>query len=256
MSHSHTQIHLEKKSRCSGKVLALTLLSSLFYGISAANAEDLVVLKQNGTELKLGQTVDGSKPLTLQAGQSVTLIESSGKLHDLTGPYNQAPISGADQQKEGVLDTVDKLWKAPKTDSGNFGVTRSVGDLMENKGQGWVPAPWLINVSYSGNHCTRAGQTTVFWRPDGEKQAEIRLQVGQDRWVATTTWPAGWEKLSMPDSMPIFDGEKYHVKMDNQENVLTLHVIPENITDDKELSNIMEKNGCQAQKMALLNTKP
>ena len=62
-----------------------------------ARAANLIVVEARGIPMRVGATVDSSKPITLKAGQHVTLINDAGTTLKLDGPYDMAP--DADQAR-------------------------------------------------------------------------------------------------------------------------------------------------------------
>ena len=76
----------------------LASLALLAVAGGAAKASELVVVELHGLRLAPGQAVDGSKPLSLLDGQTVTLIT-----RDRTDRQARRPLrSGAGQRREGL----------------------------------------------------------------------------------------------------------------------------------------------------------
>ena len=233
-----------------GAMVATILLTGM-----PALATGLVVIQSSGTDLKPGGIVDGSVALQLQAGQAVSLIAPNGQIVQLQGPYNQIPDPKAALQK-GVAASLKTLMMAQHTDDSSFGVSRSATDVIRAASEkGWVPDPWLINVSQSGNQCQRADQPAVFWRAEKAKTANFNLKVGQGTWEAETNWPGGADKLASPAEMPVIDKAEYKLSLAGSETVsFTMHLIPTTVSNKKMQASWMNAKGCDAQVQALLSS--
>ncbi|MBF0340771.1 MAG: hypothetical protein HQL95_07380 [Magnetococcales bacterium] len=221
-----------------------------------AEAEALIVYKAAGVTLTPGQTINGTQPLRLTAGQSVELIGANGRIIKLKGPHDQPPAPDGADKGEKLAAALKAMVSGNAADPNHMGVTRSADEALKNGGKGWLPEPWVINVTVSGKHCQRAGEPLIFWRPDKEKESEIRLATLGNTWKATTRWPAGKEKLAPPATMPVKEDAVYQITLDNAKTDLTLNLIPENVTAPPVLAAWMKESGCHAQSLALLRTLP
>ncbi|MBF0271158.1 MAG: hypothetical protein HQL98_03645 [Magnetococcales bacterium] len=202
-------------------------------------ASELVVYKAEGIQLTPGQTINTTQPLTLTAGQRVTLLSSNGTAINLEGPFQGLPISKTQASTDtGVVNTLKMLVSAPKTRSGGLGTTRAI--------------PQILDVTRSGHYCLNEGQPLVFWRPSSQENALITVRLGQQQWKAHSQWPAGTNQLTPPPTMPISDGAVYRLELDGQPSTTTLHLIPSNLTTPKERTAWMTAKGCDAQ-LASLN---
>src|SRR5260221_12635609 len=76
---------------------------------STAWAGELVVVDAVGADLKPGATVDGAKPLRLNAGARITLVASTGAVIKLRGPSEQVPQSDTAAAGSGMVDSLRQL---------------------------------------------------------------------------------------------------------------------------------------------------
>ena len=76
--------------RSSIALSALTL--ALMSGSPASAGYEMVVIETNSAQFARGAIIDGAQPVSLEAGQSLTLIDSDGEVVTLTGPFAQAPV--------------------------------------------------------------------------------------------------------------------------------------------------------------------
>ena len=202
-----------KKIQCWAWALCL----GLTLAISPAFAGDLIVFQAKGLTLQPGQSIDGSKSLHLTAGQAVTLIAENGRVFQLKGPFDQAPMGKSGKQANGVVDALKSLMVSSSMDSGDLGVTRDSTAVIQSAiAHGWLPEPWVVDVTRSGDYCLQEGIQAIFWRPDVNQEAKIRVEVGKNKWRAHAFWPAGAAKLTTPEVMPIMDGESYKIEMNGQ----------------------------------------
>ena len=259
--------------------VALVLLALTGAGTAQADSPaGLVVFAAQGVNLKPGDTVDGTKPFTLEAGQSATLISDSGKMLKLRGPYSAVPLSETGRQGATVTDALAALASAPRTTSATLGASRdaagtvhlapgggpegpaaarskggSIGGILS--GDDGVPEPWVISVAGSGHRCAREGSELIFWRTDKNPEQEIKVGIASESWRARTRWPGGYAKLAAPDTMPRLDGSVFTVDVGSASTTLTLHIMPQSVTAAPVLAAWMVEKGCISQAAALMRTK-
>jgi hypothetical protein len=215
----------------------------------AAQALELVVVQAQGVNLQAGQKIDGTKPLTLDAGQRLTLISPEGKTLRLRGPYNQAPAATAAADGAGVVDSLKGLVSAQRQGTATLGVVRAGTAEKE------LPGPWLVNVAKGGSRCILEGQQVVFWRPEAAPEATPFVISPSDRsWQASSRWPAQSDKMGIPSNMPLKDGQSFEFEMSGQTQTLTFHVIPSALTQDRIRGAWMMEKGCEDQAAALVKT--
>src|SRR4051794_30075418 len=106
---------------------------------TAARADMLVVVDARGGALQPGQSIDAQTPITLQAGQRVTLIASNGATIKLSGPFEGVPDPQG-QRAGGVVDSLRKLASQPVQGTSTLGTVRAATSEQPTQ-------PWLIDVS-------------------------------------------------------------------------------------------------------------
>jgi hypothetical protein len=226
------------------RLLGLVALTAALALESAA--AELVVVTAKGVELKAGQAVDGAKPLKLEAGQLVTLISSDGRTIKLKGPYEDAPAPGQAQQGGDVVDALKNLVGQRGAGSGTLGVVRSASAEIE------LPEPWIIDVSRPGTRCWREGGDAVFWRADAAGAADLEIQPADRSWQANARWPDGINRLKMPPSLPLRDGQSYVVTLGGGSAAIVVHSVPATLGQDAQRLAWLVEKGCEAQAVALL----
>jgi len=235
-----------------GWMAVVVLLWGLF-ATPVALAGELVVFSSQGGGVVPGDTLDGSLLLRLEVGQRLTLIADSGRILRLSGPYHQAPQPPKKaKSRQGLSKALKSLVVPFHVTMGGLGGTRAAELLQTVVAQGWVPEPWLIDVTREGDHCLREGKSAIFWRPSGEDESAILLRDLNGDWMARTRWPQGMDKLASPETMTYRDGGNYDVVLDGQRTALTLHIIPQTVKSKGALAAWMNEKACAAQTLALL----
>jgi len=216
-----------------------------------AVAEDYIVFSATGVDYTPGTMLVDDHVITLEEGQSLTLVSASGNFFDIDGPYSAVPaVDGTDAEK-GVSDALKKLIAPKDAHEGDLGVTRSATDVLSfSQTYGWLPEPWILDVTKQGNQCVEKGRTVVLWKNDGEEVAFALAADGD--YQVKTTWPAEVNKISAPENMPINDGQKYTFDVDGAAAEVTLHVIPAGLAPVPQAA-WLDKVGCTAQAVAVLN---
>lgn len=225
------------------RAFALALLASL--AASAATAAELVVVEARNVDLKQGETVDDSKPLTLKEGQQVTLIADDGTILTLRGPYDRAPGGG------GGVD-VGKALEALTTKNA---VRNVAGVVRTGEATVRLPNPWLVDVSHPGTACVRPGEKPVLWRDRGEGGGDKITVMPADRsWLASTEWPRGSATMLAPSNFPIRDGRTYLVDFGDKPVAVTLSELSPAAANPRMQAAWMIEKGCVAQAEALLRS--
>lgn len=208
--------------------------------VTPALATELVVYKAEGIALVPGQTISDASPLTLAAGQRVTLLASNGSILNLEGPFNAIPTPKTTKNSEsGMVETLKMLVNAPKTRSGGLGTTRNI--------------PTTVDVTSSKDYCLYPEQKVVFVRPNKQKSSTISVRMGGDLWKAHAQWPAGTEALTPPPTMPIADGGVYQLELDGIKSTVKLHIMPQTLNDATTQATWKQSKGCATSQLAAKN---
>lgn len=233
-----------------GAGLAVGMLVSI-----PAFAAELIVFSATGVNLTPGQTIHDTQPLKLESGQKVTLVSANGTILQLAGPYNQAPSIQKDDTKEGLSAALQSMANLNQSSTSALGVTRDTTAAVQSaQKMGWVPDPWLIDITRNGNQCTPEGQPIVFWRPDADRSAVVYVTSKDQSWRGHTEWVAGSNKMAPPDLMPLGDGQSYHIDLEGLKTKVTLHFIPKTVTNKAVQAAWMNEKGCTTQTLAMLRT--
>ena len=230
---------------------ALIAASLLFMGGRVASAGmELVVVHVVGAALKRGAVIDGTKPLRLEAGWTVTLISSDGKVITLKGPSERAPAADFRQGTGDprIIEAIGALLSAHERSTASLGVVRSADGVVDVAA---TSDPWAVNVDRSGPGCVR-GDTIVLWRGDASKAATLSISSAGAMRRAEAVWPAGQSQLPL-NAHGFRDGASYVVELDGRRIELTLYVAPVALEPEAAQVAWMTQAGCEAQVLALLD---
>jgi hypothetical protein len=211
----------------------------------AAKAKDLVVVEARGVALKAGQVIDDTKPLVLEDGQRVTLIADNGATLKLRGPYNQLPTS-VSTGDAGLSDTLKTLIVQKDTRTSDVGVVRGAQAAK-------LPEPWLLDVTRAGSLCIRDDGRVVVWRQSAGTAANFSISPLDRSWKMTASWPAGVDRLVLPDTFPRQVRSTYLVELDDAKNAVTINTIPAAVESNPMKAAWMIEKGCLAQAAALIS---
>jgi len=213
----------------------------------AALAVDVFVVDAKGVDLTPGQVINGEQPLVLAVGQKVTLVTSDGRTIKLKGPTDQPPVGNVVVASNDVVQSLQGLMKAKAADTSSAGIIR---DGTANFTQ---PVPWVVEVRHSGDRCLLAGGTIVLWRNDPvTKPSTIEIAAADKSWSAHAAWPQGSDKLALPATLTLKDGQTYVTTIDKSPVNLAIHVIPQTIQSDAARAAWMIEMGCEPQAKALI----
>jgi len=223
---------------------ALTIGATLL--ASPGWAAELVVVEARGLSLKPGQVVDDTQKLTLQRGDEVTLVDESGAVIKLRGPYDAAPNAGSGGSGVDVSNVLAAL--------GTGGSQSAMGVVRAKVEDVTLPDPWVIDVTHSGKACVRPGTAVVFWRQQSAGPAKLRIMPVDRTWRAESEWPAGTSELPAPALFPITDRQTYVFDLGGQSSTVTLVHVPASLGTDRMRAAWMLQKNCLAQTKALITT--
>jgi hypothetical protein len=226
-------------------VLAGLSCALLALGAGQAAASELVVVEAHGIRMTPGQAVDGAKPLTLQDGQQVTLLASSGQIVRLEGPSDGPPDSQVKGGGSDVSSAVTALLTERRARTSEVGVVRGETDVT-------LPEPWVVDVTHPGTSCVVAGRPVVLWRSNDLAETQVSIAPADRSWNVSGVWPAAANRLQMPASLPLRDQTSYVVNVGGKPAPVTLRLIPGSVDNDVMRASWMAQVGCDNQANALI----
>jgi hypothetical protein len=214
-------------------------------------AAEWIVYKANGVDLQPGSSVNVENDLLLKEGESVSLMSPSGKIIEINGPHNSKPLNSGKSESSGISDALKQLLAFNESDTTEMGVTRSATSVLDSAGQyGWVPEPWVVDISRGGDQCVPAGKPPVFWKNTGP-MAQVGLNADNGNFIANTEWPENVAKIVAPENMPVLDGGQYEFKINDEVVKSVFHIIPSTVSEVQQAA-WMNEVGCVAQAVAVL----
>lgn len=234
--------------------IATILAASVSVAAHAAGSSfDMVVVHVEGTSLKRGAVVDGSRTLTLKAGSKVTFVGSDGKSFTMRGPVTAKPaeITRKDQSwsssSQKVVEVLGALLSDERRSTRALGVVRSARATPAQP----LPNEWAIDVAQSGTKCI-GGQVAMLWRSDSDYQAHIKIRRKGSGRTAKAIWPEGQEYLAI--NRKVFqNGQNYSISVNNRPVEMKVNVMPQGLTNTAEQAAWMARNDCRSQALVMVN---
>ncbi len=222
----------------------------------AGHAVELIVFAAKGVDLAMGQVVQSDSPLRLQEGQQVTLITDDGRTIRIDGPHDAPPL--AEEAGSGSSTTVISALKdmvaQKQANVTSLGVMRdaNIGGAMradESRQNITMPDPWAIDITRGGSQCALTDQPLVLWRPEPGPADDVSLSLPDRRLRATTTWPAGYDRVRAPN-MEIAEGEAITAEIQGRTAEITVHLIPASVKSEQARAAWAARKGCERQALA------
>lgn len=243
------------------KLLKTCFTSLVVMAISApVFAAQLVVVGVSGNvPVGLGDIVDDAKPMVLEEGTSLTLINANGQKLQVSGPHKGPLVSGdkanaakavADSGSGTGGDMVKALAGLFKSQVD----TKSLGAFRAAPAS--VPGPWMYNVASGAAYCLGDGQTPQLWRESARKKTVLSLSAENGGKSKTLVWKKGIKTLSWPSSIPFESGASYKTKVGkkSKEQTVTVHQMPNDLPTRAHQAAWMAGKGCEEQARILIVT--
>jgi hypothetical protein len=219
------------------RLIATAALAAAAFIATSADAAALVVRSSGPSAKSLapGRTLPDGAAVTLQAGDVVTVLVSTGT-RILRGP-GSFNLAGAGRS----------LPAAAFNPRARFGAMRT-GEIES-------PSLWDIDVSQSGTFCLADPKAVTLWRPEADDAASVSLKRGTD--ARTLAWPAGKATAAWPPAMPVTEGN-YDLAFAGSSDVshLRLKTLAPVPADLPGLAKAFLDEGCQSQLDLLIDTTP
>lgn len=248
---SHVEVKMNRILNAIVITSFVLALGTVQPGLAAVeSASEMIVLHVDGAPLKRGQVIDGSMPLKLESGWSVTLASSMGSFITLTGPSETIPAQSksAVSGDSTIIETLGALLTTEKNSTAVLGVVRSA-TLNEDYS---LPVAWAVNVEQSGTRCIQSS-VALLWRKNHEQASVLLISRSKKARISRVTWPAGQQYLSV-NSSSFEDGNSYVFHLDGRSVELKIQVMPSRQTSAVEQAAWMTRAGCKGQAVALIDT--
>ena len=229
---------------------ALVLAALLLSAMPASAAKLLVLESSPDTGLQKGDTVDGSQKLAVKADNYVVLMDESGQVVTVRGPYNGIP--GGEERADGP-SLLTRMAAIVTTEGSSgmttLGLTRGLGAAPK------MPTVWSINVATSGTKCIKPATELELWRPAPKQTVSITITHRGTKEHSSFEWPADQIVMPWPKRVNVADGAGYVVTFAPPEMTreLTLRIMPATVVTDAEVLSWMATVGCTMQAKALID---
>jgi hypothetical protein len=208
-------------------------------------AINMIVVDARAGSYKPGMSVSSTAMVALKEGERVTMIAPDGRSVTLRGPYN------------GVVMKAGTAVQNPKAALAALISTRndrakSVGAVRAGANAAKLPDPWLVDISRPGTRCVREGDRPVWWRPDASTAETFSVFPIDRSWRADFQWPAGVDRMTAPALSKLQGASTFVIRVEGQENAISIQVIPKDVVDPLVLSSWMLERTCIQQADAYL----
>ncbi|WP_098108283.1 hypothetical protein [Novosphingobium sp. PC22D] len=230
------------KRKFEGAAAALALVASLG---TAATARAAIVVSSSGpsaAKYPVGTKVEDSERITLQAGDSVTVIEKQGT-RELKGP-GRFRVDGPTATAK---NTTFAIFSQSRQSSRAI-----VGGTRLGEGARLSPNLWYVDLDRPGNYCLSDPDEITFWRAD--EKAPARYTLAGAGTAQTLTFAKGASMIAT--DTPIATGAEYTVYRDGEDAPVgtAKFVVLEDAPQEAEgLADMLIANGCMAQLKAMSN---
>jgi hypothetical protein len=232
------------------RVLVMLLFLTMLASVTSAMAAQLVIVESTATKWPAGSIIDTAKPLSLAAGEALTLVGEDGTLLRLTGPSSGLPGGGvaAENGDKGVVQALSRLFAAKQPAASAWGTFRG-SETLQDREAADPPEVWAWNLYRSDSICVPAGIEPLMWRADAARDEVVvllHLSTGSE---AELELAPGQDRIAWPKSVPLLDGGEYAIRDAGNlwERKLLVHVIPADQAGDIRRIAWMSDAGCLRQ---------
>ncbi|MDJ0894732.1 MAG: hypothetical protein QNJ92_06290 [Alphaproteobacteria bacterium] len=225
---------------------------ALVIGLAApgtGQAAKLLVLTASPETHKPGAIIDAARPLHLDSGERLTVVDAGGSVLALSGPYDGPPIKAADHSGDGSEDLLLQLQRL-------IDLRRRPPDDAAAAAEQVPHAhdPWLISTAGSSHHCLAPERPAAFWRADVGTDLPVELTSAKAR-PLQLSWARGEARLYWPAGLVLSDGTEYRLRLGkSQRSVrIVLHLIPADLPSEAHRIAWMAEQGCTTQARMLLD---
>jgi hypothetical protein len=236
------------------KVVVLFVFGGAWLGV--AEAAEIVVIESTSQRYSAGQLLDAAAPLTIAAGESVTVATENARLIKIDGPHN-GPAAGPAPDASGVRRALAQLIVEERPAVGGVGGVR--GDSEEDQAPDTRPDPWLVHAERSGDQCVPRDTAVGVWREEAGEAAVAEVGISLSERTAQIRWDAGQQRAAWPAAATLTDDTVYLLRTaDALRSVpIRLHVLDPALADGALASAAwLAAKGCVDQARLLLRTSP
>jgi hypothetical protein len=226
-------------------IIALAALAILA-GSPRPRAQDLVVVgAPDGFAYARGALVAAGTEIRLPPGETLALIDASGKGMTIHGPYDGPIASSAAAGDSATLALVRAILNPPPR------ISQAVV-----RGAASAPAPPdadEVDVSAEALQCVAPGHDVTLWRPPPDKATTLILTRLDTNDRAEVAWPSGAATLAWPGKIARIDGGAYLAMLaDTRRHVRLVLKFVDFAAPSIAAAKRLADAGCRAQAVTML----
>ncbi|WP_375290532.1 hypothetical protein [Qipengyuania sp.] len=226
-----------------GKGMAGGMLAGVALMLAGA-AQAGVVVKASGpsaSQYPVGKKLDDSATITLQKGDSVTVLTSKGT-KVISGPGRfTVGVRGESTRSTFVILTRQNASARVRTGAVRSGVNAAA---PQN------PNLWNVDVTKPGKMCLADSSVVTFWRPDTDVARTYVLRSGKSDYLVQIEFPADEAQAVLgPDKLPLRVNSSYRLSSEEGSAPQPIEfVVLDNVPDaPDELAAELADKGCSTQ---------
>jgi hypothetical protein len=211
---------------------------------SSGAALAAIVVASSGPSAKqfpAGKKLDDNQAITLQAGDSVTVLDARGtRVLRVAGTFNPSDTAG--QNRSSTFAALTRQRGSQRVRTGAVRNAGPDGKLMS-------PNLWFLDLSNSGTTCVIDGNPVHVWRADAAKAATYRVATASGA-TSTLSFDAGsmvaaWDAAATP----ISDGSTFTVTTEAGQPLgrYGFVVLPSQPASPEDTATALIEKGCSAQ---------
>jgi hypothetical protein len=207
------------KRHCAAALLAILA------GMSSAESAEIVVLESSSPRYMAGQSVEATDPVTLAAGETLTVATEDGRLVRIVGPH-AGPAVGSAPDESAARRALALLIAADRPEVGGIGGVR--GDASTDLPTDTRPGIWFVHAERGGDQCALRDQGAQLWREAALAPAVVEIRVSLGETTARARWNTGEQSTAWPSGVAIADGTIYLLRVNDavRSVPLRLHLLP------------------------------
>lgn len=233
----------------------------------APGTSSFVIISSTADGMKKGDRVATSQSIAVPSGTRVVLMDASGKVMTVRGPFNgvlgssepTAPTpkaTGAFRSVSDAAGLIERLGDALRSENDaprRIGAFRGVG--ASGLGLGATPAdPWAIDVSAAGHWCVAADRAVTLNRGGLTGFDSITIETKPSGAKMDIPWPKAQAVLQWPASVPVKNGASYDLRMGTTTTSIAVHMMDQKGMTSGQVALWMAEQGCQRQASAMIDS--
>ena len=235
-----------KRNAALAAVSIITLCGFLMMQNPAAAADYVVMESEGETEYRIGDIVNGDDPVSLPESASITLVSAGGEKVRVEGPFVGALGGTEGTESKELVRSLALLFREQAEWAANQQLVRSLGEEPNAD-------PWVFDIDWKSAYCYRNPGDAALWRKKALNAGAVEISVSGDR--VTSKWPKGANRLDWPADMPITEGDRYSVSLDNSDShLIEFKKMPKDLPTRAHMAGWMAENACDDQAVLLMLT--